>query len=70
MIANKTFQRIKINFLFAFLYNTILIPVAMGLFYPIDGFKLDPMFAATAMALSSISVVTSSLLLKTYNPDI
>jgi hypothetical protein len=40
----------------------------MGFFYPIDGFKLDPMFAATAMAMSSISVVTSSLLLKTYNP--
>jgi P-type Cu+ transporter len=54
--------------LFAFLYNTILIPVAMGFFYPIDGFKLDPMFAATAMAMSSISVVTSSLLLKTYVP--
>lgn len=54
--------------MFAFLYNTILIPVAMGFFYPIDGFKLDPMFAATAMAMSSISVVTSSLLLKTYVP--
>jgi Cu+-exporting ATPase len=68
MIAGKTFQRIKINFLFAFLYNTILIPIAMGIFYPIDGFKLAPMFAATAMAMSSISVVTSSLFLKTYNP--
>tara|TARA_B110000285_G_scaffold194542_1_gene224247 strand:+ start:265 stop:555 length:291 start_codon:yes stop_codon:yes gene_type:complete len=40
----------------------------MGFFYPIGGFKLDPMFAATAMAMSSISVVTSSLLLKTYVP--
>ena len=69
MVARKTFQRIQINFLFAFLYNTILIPVAMGVFYPVDGFKLDPMFAATAMAMSSISVVTSSLLLKRYRPS-
>ena len=68
-IAKKTFQRIKINFFFAFIYNVTLIPVAMGIFYPIDKFKLDPMFAAIAMAASSISVVTSSLLLKTYKPD-
>ena len=40
----------------------------MGVLYPIHGFKLDPMYAATAMAMSSISVVTSSLLLKTYTP--
>jgi len=40
----------------------------MGFFYPIDGFKLDPMFAATAMAMSSISVVVSSLCLKYYVP--
>ena len=68
MIARKSYQRIKINFFFAFLYNVILIPVAMGVFYPVRGFVLDPMFAAIAMALSSISVVTSSLLLKTYTP--
>lgn len=69
LISKKTFQRIKINFAFAFLYNVILIPVAMGVFYPIRGFKLDPMFAAIAMALSSISVVSSSLFLKLYRPD-
>lgn len=68
-IARKSFQRIKINFLFAFLYNVILIPIAMGLFYPIGKFKLDPMFAAVAMALSSISVVASSLCLKLYDPN-
>ena len=51
------------------MYNTILIPVAMGIFYPIDGFRLVPMFAAFAMAMSSISVVTSSLLLKCYDPN-
>ena len=69
LIAQKSFQRIKINFVFAFLYNIILIPIAMGFFYPIGGFKMDPMFAAVAMAMSSISVVTSSLYLKLYNPN-
>ena len=69
MVSIKSFQRIKINFLFAFLYNVILIPVAMGVFYPIEKFKLDPMFAAIAMAASSISVVSSSLLLKCYDPS-
>ena len=70
LIAKKSFQRIQINFFFAFLYNTILIPVAMGIFFPLKGFKLDPMFAAAAMAMSSISVVSSSLLLKTYKPNL
>ena len=55
--------------MWAFTYNIILIPIALGVFYPIGGFKLDPMFAAIAMAMSSISVVTSSLFLKFYNPD-
>lgn len=70
LIAQKSFQRIKINFLFAFIYNVVLIPVAMGIFYPLNNFKLDPMFAAIAMAASSISVVTSSLLLKTYKTGV
>ena len=68
LIANKTFERIQINFLFAFIYNTVLIPVAMGVLYPVAHLKLDPMFAAAAMAMSSISVISSSLLLKTYVP--
>ena len=53
----------------AFLYNIILIPVAMGVFYPINNFKMDPKYAAIAMAMSSISVVSSSLFLKLYNPN-
>ena len=69
LISKKTFYRIKINFIFAFLYNIILIPVAMGVFYPINNFKMDPKYAAIAMAMSSISVVSSSLFLKLYNPN-
>ena len=67
-ISQMSFRRIKINFVWAFLYNLILVPIAMGVFYPIDGFQLDPMFAGAAMALSSISVVCSSLMLKMYKP--
>lgn len=69
LIAQKSFNRIKINFFLAFVYNIVLIPIALGVFYPIDKFKLDPMYAALAMGLSSISVVLSSLMLKLYNPN-
>jgi cation transport ATPase len=41
----------------------------MGVFYPINKFKMEPMYAAIAMAMSSISVVSSSLLLKLYSPN-
>jgi len=55
---------------FAFLYNVILIPVAMGVLLSIDcSLKMDPKYAAIAMAMSSISVVSSSLFLKLYNPN-
>ena len=67
-ISKNSFRRIKINFVWAFLYNILLIPVAMGVLYPANGFKLDPMYAGAAMALSSISVVLSSLMLKFFKP--
>ena len=67
-ISKVSFGRIKINFIWAFLYNILLIPIAMGVLYPLQGFKLDPMLAGAAMALSSISVVLSSLMLKFYKP--
>jgi Cu+-exporting ATPase len=74
LISKATFRRIKYNFAWAFIYNIVLIPVAMGIFYPIKrdkngmkvGFQLDPIYAGIAMAMSSFSVVLSSLWLKTF----
>lgn len=67
-ISKNSFNRIKINFCWAFLYNLLLIPIAMGVLFPVNQFKLDPMLAGAAMALSSISVVCSSLMLKIFKP--
>lgn len=61
-LSAKIFNRIKLNLFWAFIYNVLGIPVAAGLFYGI-GFILSPELAGLAMAFSSLSVVTSSLLL-------
>jgi len=65
-LSKYTIKKIKQNLFWAFLYNTALIPVAAGALYPIYGFQLDPVIAAAAMALSSISVVSNALLMKRY----
>lgn len=63
-LSKKTMGTIKLNLFWAFGYNIILIPVAMGVLYPIWGILMNPIFASAAMAMSSISVVSNSLLLK------
>ncbi|SHF85948.1 heavy metal translocating P-type ATPase [Pedobacter caeni] len=64
-LSGRTVNTIKQNLFWAFIYNLIGIPIAAGLLYPINGFLLDPMIAGAAMALSSVSVVSNSLRLKT-----
>ena len=61
-LSRKTFNRIKLNLFWAFIYNVLGIPVAAGVFFAI-GFTLSPELAGFAMAFSSLSVVTSSMLL-------
>lgn len=66
-LSAQTVKTIRQNLFWAFIYNIIGIPIAAGLLYPINGFLLNPMIAGAAMALSSVSVVTNSLLLKRKN---
>jgi Cu+-exporting ATPase len=66
-LSKKTMRTIKMNLFWAFGYNIVLIPVAMGVLYPFLHILLNPIFASAAMALSSISVVTNSLTLKKIN---
>ncbi|KAI1928694.1 Cu(2+)-transporting P-type ATPase [Ophidiomyces ophidiicola] len=65
-LAKSIFRRIKLNLLWACLYNAIGLPFAMGVFLPFGGISLHPMAAGAAMAASSVSVVVSSLLLKLW----
>ena len=63
-LSQKTVLRIKYNLLWALLYNIVAIPVAAGVLYPATRVRLRPEVAAICMALSSVSVLISSLLLK------
>lgn len=67
-LSKKVMSRIKQNLFWAFAYNTVLIPVAAGVLYPTFGITFRPEFAGLAMALSSVSVLSLSLLLKGYIP--
>lgn len=67
-VSFKTLRNIRENLLWAFGYNAALIPVAAGVLYPAFGILLSPMFAAGAMALSSVSVLTNALRLRRIAP--
>ncbi|KAF5208730.1 putative copper-transporting ATPase [Clavispora lusitaniae] len=69
-LAKVVFRRIKFNFCWSLVYNVIGIPIAAGVIYPINNSRLSPVWASAAMAASSLSVVTSSLLLGLYRPKI
>ncbi len=64
LLSKLTVRTIRQNLFWAFVYNVLGIPIAAGILYPLNGFLLDPMIAGAAMALSSVSVVSNSLLLK------
>ena len=67
-LARKVMSRIKQNIFWAFAYNSALIPVASGVLYPFFGITMKPEWAGLAMAMSSVTVVTLSLMLKRYKP--
>jgi Cu+-exporting ATPase len=63
-LSSMTMKIIKQNLFWAYFYNSLGIPVAAGVLYPFFGILLNPMFAAAAMALSSVSVVSNALRLR------
>jgi Cu+-exporting ATPase len=64
-LSRATMSNIKQNLFFAFVYNSIGVPIAAGVLYPVFGILLSPIIAAAAMSLSSVSVITNALRLKT-----
>ncbi len=69
-LGNATMRKVKQNLFWAFFYNVALVPLAAGAFYPILGVLFDPVYAAIAMATSSVTVVTNASLLKRFRPKI
>lgn len=69
VLSISTIRNIKQNLFFAFAYNSLGVPVAAGILYPITGLLLSPMIAAAAMSLSSVSVISNALRLRSLNLD-
>ena len=69
-LSRRTIRIVKQNLAWAFGYNAVLIPVAAGALYPLWGVLLSPILAGAAMAFSSVSVVTNSLRIKRWTPEI
>ncbi len=69
-MSKQTMRTIKQNLFWAFFYNSLGIPIAAGILYPLWGVLLNPMYAAAAMALSSVSVVSNSLRLRKFRPAV
>jgi len=67
-LARATMRVMRQNLFWAFAYNVVMVPVAMGALYPVAGLRLTPAMAAAAMALSSVTVVTNSLRLRRWAP--
>ena len=68
-LSKRVVKKIKQNLFWAFAYNVVGIPIAMGLLYPFSGYLLNPMLAGAAMAFSSVSVVGNTLLLKNWRGE-
>jgi Cu+-exporting ATPase len=64
-LSRATMRNIRQNLFFAFIYNSIGVPIAAGVLYPWLGLMLSPMIASAAMSLSSVSVITNALRLRT-----
>ena len=67
-LSETTMKNIRQNLFFAFIYNLVGVPIAAGVFYPVFGWLLSPIFAAAAMSLSSVSVISNSLRLRNFRP--
>ena len=69
-LSRATIRNIKQDLFWALFYNGIGIPLAAGVFYPLTGWQLSPMFGAAAMSLSSVCVVSNALRLRTFKPKV